>query len=193
MRRVRLAAAVVVGVAVLAGCSDDGTANETLPSTTSSAAETTESLPPLGPPDFPVPDEARQQTPEGAKAFTGYYLDLSDYLLASLNSQPLRALSEGCEVCLELADGYDADRAAGYSYEGGDVSVTSTGNVTVDGGVAEISYLLHQEPVTVRNESGETITERSSGAYDLSGGMTLRWDSSQDCWIVTQLAAERLS
>ena len=52
----------VIGASMLGGCSEKHEANDTLPS--ASAAETTEALPALGPPDFPVPDEARTKDDE---------------------------------------------------------------------------------------------------------------------------------
>ncbi len=59
---------------LLSGCSEKHEANDTLPST--SAAETTEALPALGPADFPVPDEARTKDAAGAEAFLRYWIDL---------------------------------------------------------------------------------------------------------------------
>jgi hypothetical protein len=192
MRLGRTAAAAVAGMAVLAGCSDGGSANQTLPPMSSPAAPTTEALQPLGPADFPVPDAARQRTPEGVVAFTTYYLELSEHLLPSLQSQPLRDLSRGCEVCEQVADGYDADRAAGYRYEGDQLSITSTGSAVVRGQTGEISFLLTQPPVAVYDRSGALVPDRQSDAYQLTGGMALEWDDSLESWLVTQLTADRL-
>ena len=66
---------VVIGTALLSGCSEKHEANDTLPPP--SAAETTEALPKLGPADFPVPDEARTKDAAGAEAFLRYFVDLS--------------------------------------------------------------------------------------------------------------------
>ena len=66
---------VVVGTTLLTGCSEKQGANETLPS--SSAAETSDALPEIGPADFPVPDEARTKDAAGAEAFLRYWIDLS--------------------------------------------------------------------------------------------------------------------
>ena len=63
----RLAVCLLAGAAVLAGCSDMQEASESLPST-SSAAPTEDELPPLGPEDLPMPDEARTQDAAGAEA-----------------------------------------------------------------------------------------------------------------------------
>src|SRR4051812_43907045 len=50
-------AGLVLGTTLLSGCSEKVEANDPLPSP--SAAETTKAPPPVGPADFPVPDEAR--------------------------------------------------------------------------------------------------------------------------------------
>jgi hypothetical protein len=192
MRLGRTAAAAAVGMAVLTGCSDGGTANETLPPVTSSAAPTTEALQPLGPADFPVPDAARQKTPEGVVAFTTYYIDLTEHLLPSLDSQPLRDFSRACEVCDQLADGYDADRAAGYRYAGDKLTIESTGTAVVKGDRGEISFLLNQPPVTVYDSLNQLVPDRQSDAYKLTGGLALQWDESAKSWLVTQLTADRL-
>ena len=65
---------LVLATALLSGCSEKDEANSTLPST--SAAATTEALPPVGPADFPVPDEARTKDAAGAEAFLYYWIDL---------------------------------------------------------------------------------------------------------------------
>ena len=192
MRVGQAVAGAAVGIAVLAGCSDSGTANETLPPTTSSAAPTSETLQPLGPPDFRVPDEARQKTPEGVLAFTKYYIDLTEHQLPSLDAQPIRDLSRSCEVCDQLADGYDADRAAGYRYEGERLSIVSTGTAVVDGSRGEVSFLLNQPPVAVYDSMGALVPDRQSDAYQLTGGLTLEWDEALSSWLVTQLTADRL-
>src|SRR3954452_17635339 len=99
MRWVRAAAAAVVGVALLTGCSEERQANATLPSTTSAAAESTEALPPLGPPDLPMPAEAREKTAAGFQSFANYYLTLVNRLQVDLDASYLRELSRGCETC----------------------------------------------------------------------------------------------
>ena len=192
MRLGQAVAAAAVGIAVLAGCSDGGTANETLPPAPSSTAPTSAALQPLGPPDFPVPNEARQKTPTGVLAFTTYYLQLTDHVLPSLDPSPLRDLSRGCEACEALAAGYEADRAAGYRYEAGHLTIDSTGTSVVDGDVGEISFLLTQPPVRLYDANNQLVADRQTDSYQLSGGMTLQWDAQRTTWLVTQLTADRL-
>src|SRR6478672_11706511 len=58
-----LVAGLMLGTALLSGCSEKVEASDTLPS--SSAAKTTDALAPMGPADFPVPAEARTKDAAG--------------------------------------------------------------------------------------------------------------------------------
>src|SRR4051812_13573990 len=104
MRLVRVAAAGAAGGAVLSGCSDGETANETLPATSTTAAESSASLPPLGPPDLPMPDEAREQTADGAEAFIRYYMSVYTSAEGSMDTTYLDQFSQGCETCDRIVD-----------------------------------------------------------------------------------------
>lgn len=184
-----LACLAVVAV-FTSGCSDKQEPQAAPPTTTSATASPT--LPPLGPADFPVPAEARQKTEAGALAFAKYYLQLSNHLAPTLDSQPLRDLSVNCETCNQLADSFDHDKAAGYHYVGGNVTVASTGSISVSGSKAELSFLLKQEAMQVLDGSGAEVPGKSSPAYELSGGMVLNWDDADSAWLVAQLDAERI-
>ncbi|TQN42141.1 hypothetical protein FHU33_1535 [Blastococcus colisei] len=84
-------AGVLVGTALLTGCSEKQEANHTLPS--SSAAETSEALPEIGPPELPMPAEAREKTADGAEAFTRYYVEIYNHALRTLDTTWMRDLS----------------------------------------------------------------------------------------------------
>lgn len=187
MRLVRVAAAVVVGVAVLAGCSDGEKANETLPSTSSTAAETTDSLPPLGPPDLPMPAQAREQTPAGVAAFTDYYVALINRLQRDLDSTYLRLLSSSCAGCDRIATDADNDKAAGYSYRGGELVLTSKGAAVVDDEGGEIAFIVDQAPMEVVDSSGSPIPDLTfAQKNDLPGGLSTLWQ--KDHWVVSVLS-----
>jgi Family of unknown function (DUF6318) len=189
----RFAAGFGVLTVLVSGCTEKQQANESLPSaSTTSASASPDELPPLGPEDFPMPDEARTRTKQGVVAFSSYYFSLSNHLLKTLDSAPLRELSQDCELCNDLADAYDHDRAAGYIYEGGNISISSTGSAVVNGRRAEISFVLQQEAVTVRDRNGAVVDSKSSEPYELTGGMGLVWDDDRATWLVKQLDAERL-
>ena len=91
----------------------EGRGQHTLPST--SAAATTEALPPVGPADFPVPDEARTKDAAGAEAFLRYWIDLLNRQQAIPAGQPLRDLGPECHECLRIARNYDEAAACGPS------------------------------------------------------------------------------
>src|SRR5689334_3389782 len=115
--------ACLAAVMVLAsGCSHTPEPKAATPTTTAKPSPT---LPPLGPADFPEPAEARQKTEAGVIAFARYYIELTNRAALSLDSAPIRELSRECAECDQLAASFEADRAAGYRYEGGHVAVAS--------------------------------------------------------------------
>jgi len=91
-----------------------------------------------------------------------------------------------------MADSYDDDKAAGYVYEGGAIRVASTGSTHIDGDTAELSFVLTQDAMTVRDSSGVTVGAKSSQAYRLTGGIALAWDTNRSTWLVTQIDADRI-
>ena len=187
MRLVAVAAAAVMGVAVLAGCSDGEQANETLPSTSlSGSAEPSETLQPLGPPDLPMPDEAREMTPAGAEAFIRYYMDVYNLAQESMNAQYLHEFSRGCDTCDRLANTIDEDVTAGYEYEGGEVS-TDYSQAIVEKGRAELVFSITQRSLRVLGPDGQvldglTFAERRSPGC----GAFLSWVDTTSSWVITQ-------
>jgi len=193
-RRPARAAAALAALALATGvaaCSDSTPASTTLPGTTT-AAPTTDALPPLGPADFPLPDAARQQTPEGATAFTEYYIGLISFTTTTLDATAIRQLSRNCEVCDQVADGYDRDRVAGYRYEGGLISISSMPAPKFQETTAEFAFLLVQTAVKVIDPQGAALPDRGSPEITLNGGVLLEWDSTVQSWLVTALTADRM-
>jgi len=187
MRLVRMAAAALAGITLLAGCSDSGGANETLPSTSSTAAETSASLPPLGPPDLPMPAQAREQTPEGVRAFAKYYIELINIASSDLDATYLRSLSRDCDTCNRIADDAEDDRAAGYIYQGGALTITSIGDgaLTAEGG--EVAFVVDQAPLSVLDPAGQPVEDLTSPQLtDLPAGLSTVWDG--DHWLVSSLS-----
>lgn len=193
-RRWTVAAVASLTTALLAGCSGETRqASTTLPTTTApTTATASPTLPPLGPPDFRVPTEARAKTPEGVTAFAKYYVGLSNHLLNTFDSAPLRALSRHCSDCDSLADGYDKAKASGYTSTGGILTITSTAPPVVNGDQGELAFVLHQEAISVHDRAGAVVPSMSSDAFNLSGGMTLAWDATHATWLITQFTADRL-
>jgi hypothetical protein len=188
MRLARVAAGVLIGVAVLAGCSDSpAPANDTLPSAAPTSAEASQTLPPLGPPDFPMPPEARQQTPAGAEAFLRYYLNLYNTAQATMDAQYLRQFGKSCETCEGLASQIEDDAAAGYRYQGGQLTTDGLSPPVVQEEKAEIAFSITQAALSVTTSDGAPIDGldfplRASPAC----GAILNWSELTSSWVITQ-------
>jgi hypothetical protein len=188
MRRMRGVVATVLGLIFLAGCSDGGTANETLPSTSStSAAETSDSLAPLGPSDLPLPAAARDRTAAGVEAFTDYYIALINRLQTDLDSSYLRSLSLNCEGCDRIASDADSDSAAGYTYRGGTLALTAKGVAILNDRGGEIAFVVDQAPMEIVDSTGAPVPNLVFAAKTgLPGGLSTVWQ--KDHWVVSALS-----
>ena len=184
---VRLTAGLVAGTAVLTGCSEKQSANETLPTHTS--AETTPELPPLGPEGLPVPPEAREKTPEGAVEFVRYYVGLTKFLAEkAADPEPLIQLSEDCRTCANIAQSLADDRAANYTYREYAYEFTEYGPARVDGDSAEMGFKYVQGPITVVDPAGEVVADRSAATpAELQSGALLAWRTDLVSWVITGL------
>jgi hypothetical protein len=184
MRLVRGAAAAAVGIAVLAGCSDGGTANQTLPPTSTTAAETSATH---GPSDLPMPRSAQQRTAEGFNSFTDYYIRLINRLQANLDSQYLREFSRNCETCDRLATDADSDASRNYRYSGGTLVITAIAPPSLTEEGAEVAFTLDQAAYSVLTASGEPVEGLTGDAVTgLPAGMVGVW--AVDHWVVTNLS-----
>ncbi|MCW2636598.1 MAG: uncharacterized protein JWQ99_2965 [Blastococcus sp.] len=185
----RFAAGLAVAAVVLSGCSEKQEANSTLPDPSSSAAETTPELPPLGPDEFPVPDEARQKTPDGVVEFVRYYVALAKFLAdSSSDPQPLLDLSQDCGVCGQIAESLQEDLNSGYSYRDYDYNFEELGPGLLHGDSAEMGFVYAQGPITVIDSAGKVVPTRSSATTgDLQSGAVLRWRDDLQSWVITTL------
>lgn len=181
----RLVACLAVGAAVLSGCSEKQEANETLPS--SSPAETTPQLLPLGPEDLPMPDEARTQDAAGAEAFVRYYIQLINRTSTVMDAEPLREFSKDCRECNRLATNVEKDAAAGNKYESGKITITEVGRPVMKEVTAELPIVVDQDQFIVLNAEGSPTQGGSEPYSDVSGGVAIRWDPTRECWIMTDL------
>ncbi len=135
----RLAAGLAAGAVVLSGCSGEQAASDTLPEADASPSASEPALPPLGPPDLPMPDEARTHDAAGAEAFVRYYIDLINRTSTVMDADPLREFSQGCEDCNRIASIVEQDAASGHQYDGGLITVTSMGKPLITDTVAEVA------------------------------------------------------
>jgi hypothetical protein len=177
---------MIVGALALTGCSEKQEANTTLPTT--EAAPTTEALPPLGPADFPVPDEARTKDAAGAEAFLRYYIELSNRQQVALDGQPLRDLGPDCQECLRIAQNFDEVAAAGHNYEGGEITLNALAPPLVEGDRAVISFGARQEAVRIVDQQGNVVDPGLELEPNLASGITLTWSPKAESWLVAALS-----
>jgi hypothetical protein len=188
MRLAQVTAGVLVAVAALTGCSAKEPANDTLPTPSATAAEATPTLPPLGPPDMPMPAEARRQAPAGMEAFVRYYVELINHTSEDMDSQYLRAFSDECGTCDRIATETEQDAHAGYSYQGGSITIRSVAPATVTPPVGELSFLADQAALSAIDASGDPVAGLQFNAIpNLSSGARARWDANQMSWLMTEL------
>ena len=186
----RLTACLLAGAAMLTGCSEKQEASESLP-TTSSAEPTADALPPLGPDDLPMPDEARTQDAAGAEAFVRYYIELINRTSTVMDAQPLRDLSNGCRDCDRIARSIEEDAQAGKRYSGGEITISDVGTPFMGSGTAEFSLQADIAALSVADASGALDEEDSSSAFPgLSGGAAIRWDGQLESWVMIALTLE---
>jgi hypothetical protein len=169
---------------LVGGCSEKQEANDTLPST--SAAETTEALPEVGPADFPVPAEARTKDAAGAEAFLRYYIELSNRQQELLDGQPLRDLGPDCQECLRIARNFDDAAEAGQRYEGGEITLNDVAAPHLNGDEATINFGAKQTAVRLIDGAGATVDELALQP-NLISGIRLTWLEDDRAWIVAGL------
>jgi hypothetical protein len=183
----RFAAGLAVAAVVLSGCSEKQEANSTLPDPSSSAAETTPELPPLGPDDLPMPTEARTQDAAGAEAFVRYYIALINRTSKVMDAEPLRDLSDGCRDCDRIATSTENSARAGNHYEGGEITINEVAPPLLRETTAEMAIGVDQARFVVADPSGSPVDGGSEALADVSGGAALRWDPNRISWLMTDL------
>ncbi len=183
----RLVAGLLVGVAVLSGCSEKQEANDSLPTATT-ATPTEDELPPLGPDDLPMPAEARSQDAAGAEAFVRYYIELINRTSDVMDAEPLREFSDGCQDCDRIADNVEEDAAAGHRLRGRRITITAIGQPLLQDETAEMALRVDQAALSVVDSSGVPSPDGGSDAYPgLTGGAAVRWEADEQAWVMTGL------
>jgi hypothetical protein len=173
---------LLLGTSLLSGCAEKQEARDTLP--TASAAPTTEALPELGPADFPVPDEARTKDAAGAEAFLRYWIDLMNHQRAIPAGQPLRDLGPECQDCMRIARIWDETAAAGYRYQGGDLSLDTLTEPLLEGDRASINFFAQQAAVQRVDGAGSPVDAGLPAAPRLSSGIVLVFSEEDQGWLV---------
>jgi Family of unknown function (DUF6318) len=115
---------VVLGCLGLTGCSGSDAAPAPTTATTASRSPTStpSSTPTATAPALPA--AARAGTRAGAEAFFRYFWDVYNYSYASLDTAPLRAISDPtCKFCTQAADGVESQSREEGRFEGGTVAI----------------------------------------------------------------------
>jgi Family of unknown function (DUF6318) len=176
---------LLLGTVALTGCSEKQQASETLPS--ASATPSAEDLPPLGPADFPVPDEARTKDAAGAEAFLRYWIDLINWQRDIPAGQPLLELGPECADCRRIAENYDEVAAAGRRYDGGQLRLNDVTEPQLKDNQASINFGLRQEAVVLVDGGGTPVDAGMPMRSNLSSGVTLVWSELDESWLVKSM------
>jgi hypothetical protein len=183
----RVVACLGVAAVVLSGCTEKQEASTALPAS-SAPAETTPELPPLGPEDMPMPDEARTRDAAGAEAFVRYYIELINRTSTVMDAQPLRDLSKNCEECTRIATSTEKAARAGEDYEGGKVTITELTEPLMTDDRAGMAVRIDQEALRVLDASDSPMAKRGSEAYaGIPGSAAAQWDPLMQSWVMTSL------
>lgn len=205
VRSLRSGAVAAVAAVVLVGC-NGGTDPEESPTTAPTTAEvTTPSPTETEPTEEPtteepteeptetsalpeLPEEAKENTPEGAEAFIRYYFDAANQLLQ--DPEPGQLITLGIDECLSCAS-MEA-RIAGLAEEGQRVrsdvySVTSMGQVGgVDGDVTIFNMEVDLLPTAILESDGSVAQD--SGRSTLTGQAAAVWEG--ESWSIFDLGLE---
>jgi hypothetical protein len=180
----RVTVGLVLGAVILSGCAAKEKASTTLPAPTSTAAPTTAALPPLGPPDFPVPAAARTKDAAGAEAFVRYWIDLLNRQQTIPAGEPLRELGPQCQDCLRIARTFDSVAAARRKYVGGGLRLNDVPPAVMHGDTAVVSFGVRREAVRIVDASGQTVNAGFPLAPNESSGCNLVWSATSHGWLL---------
>lgn len=141
-----------------------------------------------------MPEEMKEETPEGAMAAVQYWWDTVTYLQRTGDLKPLReASSDECDFChdyaLDVVDHYEG----GGWHTGVDVDVTSalTGVHDSNKGILQITTLLDTSEAKVFNKNGLEDKEQGAKAYTDDPWVTyVQFDSKAGHWRATQVSFE---
>jgi hypothetical protein len=104
-----------------------------------------------------------------------------------MDAQPLREFADGCRDCDRIASATEEAAAAGYDYEGGDMTILEIGPPVMKDNVASLPIVIDQAEFVVLDASG-VPTHGGSEAYpSVTGGIGLTWDSGRNTWLMTDM------
>lgn len=190
-----LASVLLLAIAASAsGCSDDRVRpSDTLPPLPSTSATATPTEDPPGATGYPLPEEARTYTPEGARAFFDYFIAVVNASSAVNDPIPLRELGQGCEFCDELTQRLQQNATDGVTVVGGDLVLTAVGEAVIgplENGAegAGMVFRLTQQPAQAFDAAGALISDTPEIGVD--GTVELAWLADQRDWLVSLFSVD---
>ena len=186
---------VLAGVGLASGCSGDDRVrpSDSLPPlpSTSATPSPTEDAP--GATGYPLPEEARAYTPEGARAFFDYFIAVLNVSALANDPVPLREISQGCDFCDELTQRYAQAATDGVQVVGGELVLTSLGDVLLsalgNGAVgAGMAFRAIQRPQQVLDAAGNSISDTPE--LQTYGSVDLAWLADRREWLVNSFGLE---
>ncbi len=190
-----LATTVLVAMAALAsGCSDDRVRpSDTLPPLPPTSATPTPTEDPPGATGYPLPEEARAYTPEGARAFFDYFIAVLNASSAANDPIPLREIGQGCEFCDELTQRLQQNATDGIRVVGGDLVPTEVGIPTMrplESGAtgAGMVFRLIQQPAQAFDAAGAPISDTPE--IRAEGTVEMAWLAEQRDWLVSVFSVD---
>ncbi|QIK66617.1 hypothetical protein G7072_09915 [Nocardioides sp. HDW12B] len=161
---------------LVAGCSDPAPEPAPLDSSPSASTEQTATAEPEptsdveGPPEMPA--AAKGTSRKSAEAFVRYAVDVLNYTSASLDTEPLRALSaSGCKSCEAISGAVDELRSAGGRLEDGLWSIRDLGVVgPVNPELTRVQVLVETQRQRVIDSAGAEPRETAAESvlYDFT-------------------------
>lgn len=145
-------------------------------------------------PEPVMPEEMKEQTPEGAKAAVQYWWDTVTYLQRTGDAAPLQAVSdEECDFCRTYTRSIEKIYEDGGWTSGSDVEVASalTGVIDRDLQLLQVTTLLDVGGITTFTSNGSIDRAQSEESYGDSPWVTnVRFDDESKRWVATYVSFE---
>lgn len=195
VRARRLVAALAAATVLLvSGCTQDRVRpSDDLPPLPSTSATPTPTDDAPGATGYPLPEAAREYTPEGARAFFDYFIAVVNASYLANDPVPLREITQGCEYCDELTQRFDESRVAGLRVVGGELVLIEVGAATLrqlesgaDG--AGMVFRLIQQPAQAFDAAGALISDAPE--LRAEGTVELAWLADQRDWLVSVFSVD---
>ncbi|WIK82262.1 DUF6318 family protein [Micrococcus lylae] len=141
-----------------------------------------------------MPEEMKEETPEGAKAAVQYWWDTVTYLQRTGDSDLVRASSdEDCDFCRAYTHSIEKIYEDGGWTSGAEVEVTSalTGVIDKDRKLLQVTTLLDVEGLTTFKSNGSIDKTQSEESYGDSPWITnVKFDEESQRWVATSVSFE---